>query len=172
ASSSYRHAIELDQSDTDGGLGLARAQASAGLNSDAASTLDAAIKRFPTDARFKVDYAAMLLKEAETGDAHAKVRAEEMLRSAIAINHSLPQAHYELGNLELNEGRAAEACRQLEQAVKLAPQSSQAHFALARSYRRLKRMEEAAREMDLYEKLKDADSRSPDAGSISDEAQK
>ncbi len=172
AISSYQHAIELDQSDTDGRLGLAQAQASAGLNSDAASTLDAAIKRFPKDARFKVDYAAMLVKQAETGDPHAKVRAEEMLRSAIAIDRSLPQAHYELGDLELNEGRVTEACRQLEQAVKLAPQSSRAHFALARSYRRLKRIEEAAREMDLYQKLKDADSRSPDAGSISDEAQK
>jgi len=172
AVSSYQHAIELDQSDTDGRLGLARAQVSAGLNSDAASTLDAAMKRFPKDARFKVDYAAMLVKQAEAGDPHAKIRAEEMLRSAIAIDRSLPQAHYELGNLELNDGRMTEACWQLEQAVKFAPQSSQAHFALARAYRRLKRAEDAAREMDLYQKLKGTDSRSPDAGLVSDEAEK
>src|SRR5260370_42670404 len=106
----------------------------------------------------------MLVKQAEAGEPHAKVRAEEMLRSAIAIDRSLPQAHYELGNLELNDGRVTEACWQLEQAVKLGPQSSQAHFALARAYRRLKRAKDSAREMDTYQKLKGTDSLSPDAG--------
>jgi Flp pilus assembly protein TadD len=83
-----------------------------------------------------------------------------MLRSALAIDPSNPQALYELGNMELNDGRFTGACRHLEQAARLVPLSSKTHFALARAYRRLKRVEDAQREMDLYNKAK-----SKDAGS-------
>jgi hypothetical protein len=49
-----------------------------------------------------VEYALMLIKQAETGDAVARTRAEKMLRSALAIAPTNQQALYELGNLELN----------------------------------------------------------------------
>jgi tetratricopeptide (TPR) repeat protein len=167
---SYKRATQLDPSNADVTLGLARAQASAGLNADAASTLDTALNRFPKDARFQVEYALMLIKQAETGDAVARTRAEKMLRSALAIAPTNQQALYELGNLELNDGRVTEASRHLEQVVKLAPLSSQAHFALARAYRRLKRVEDAQKEMDLYNRSKEADSRDGGAASHNDEA--
>ena len=165
---SYKSATQLDPN-ADVTLGLARAQASAGLNADAASTLDTALNRFPKDARFQVEYALMLIKQSETGDAVARTRAEKMLRSALAIAPTNQQALYELGNLELNDGRVTEASRHLEQVVKLAPLSSQAHFALARAYRRLKRAEDAQKEMDLYNRSKEADSRDGGAASHSDE---
>ena len=167
---SYKRATQLDPSNADVTLGLASAQASAGLNADAASTLDTALNRFPKDARFQVEYALMLIKQAETGDAVARTRAEKMLRSALAIAPTNQQALYELGNLELNDGRITEASRHLEQVVKLAPLSSQTHFALARAYRRLKRVEDAKKEMDLYNKSKKADSRDGGAASHNDEA--
>jgi tetratricopeptide (TPR) repeat protein len=112
----------------------------------------------------------VLIKQAETGDAVARTRAEKMLRSALAIAPTNQQALYELGNLELNDGRITEASRHLEQVVKLAPLSSQAHFALARAYRRLKRVEDAQKEMDLYNRSKEADSRDGGAASHNDEA--
>jgi tetratricopeptide (TPR) repeat protein len=112
----------------------------------------------------------MLIRQAETGDAVARTRAEKMLRSALAIAPTNQQALYELGNLELNDGRVTEASRHLEQVVKLAPLSSQAHFALARVYRRLKRVEDAQKEMDLYNRSKEADSRDGGAASHNDEA--
>jgi len=157
---SYKRATQLDPSNADATLGMARAQASAGLNADAASTLDTALNRFPKDARFQVEYALMLIKQAETGDAVARTRAEKMLRSALAIAPTNQQALYELGN----DGRVTEASRHLEQVVKLAPLSSQAHFALARAYRRLKRVEDAQKEMDLYNRSKEADSRDEGSG--------
>jgi len=165
---SYKSATQLDPN-ADVTLGLARAQASAGLNADAASTLDAALNRFPKDARFQVEYALMLIKQSETGDAVARTRAEKLLRSAMAIAPTNQQALYELGNLELNDGRVTEASRHLEQVVKLAPLSSQAHFALARAYRRLNRVEDAQKEMDLYNRSKE-DSRDGGAASPNDEA--
>ncbi len=169
---SYEHAVQLEPSNSDVTLGLARAQASAGLNADAASTFDVSISRFPTDARFRVEYALMLVKQAEAGDGLARARAEKMLGSALAIAPTNQQALYELGNLELNDGRVTDACRHLQQVVRLAPLSSQAHFALARAYRRMKRMDDAQKEMDLYNKSKDADSRDVGAARHNDEAQR
>ena len=65
----------------------------------------------------------------------------------------IPAAHSELGNLALRRGRTAEALEHLEQAEKLAPQSSQVHFALANAYRRLGRKDKSSEEMELYQKL-------------------
>ena len=167
---SYAHAVEVDGGNVDSRLGLARAQVSAGLISDATLTFNAAIQRFPKDARLKVGYAELFLKLGEAGDAVANARAEKMLRLALAIDVSNWEALYKLGNLELNDGRVAEACKNLQRAVTLSPQSSEAHFALARAYRRLKRTNDAAKEMDLYKGLKDSESQAPKASVPSDEA--
>ena len=170
AVASYSHALQLDRTNANSILGLARAQASAGQISDATSTFNTAIQRFPKDARIKVAYAEILLKQMETGDSDAKSRAEQLLRSAIAIDALNAEALYQLGNIELNDGRSEEARRHLEQAVKLLPQSSQPHFALARAYRRLKRSNDAEREMDLYNKLKASEPQRAESSGAGDEA--
>ena len=107
-------------------------------------SFEAGLKRFPRDVRFKVRYATILIREAETGNAQAETRAQDLLRSALASNPSLPDAHYELGELALRKGRLAEAVRHLELAEKLEPQSSEIHFALSRAYRRLGRKDKAS----------------------------
>jgi cytochrome c-type biogenesis protein CcmH/NrfG len=170
AVASYSHALQLDRTNANSILGLARAQASAGQISDATSTFNTAIQRFPKDARIKVAYAEILLKQMETGDSDAKSRAEQLLRSAIAIDALNAEALYQLGNIELNDGRSEEARRHLEQAVKLLPQSSQPHFALARAYRRLNRSNDAEREMDLYNKLKASEPQRAESSGAGDQA--
>jgi tetratricopeptide (TPR) repeat protein len=157
AAHSYSHAVELDTSRAESLLGLAQAQFSAGTTKEATANLEAGIKRFPKDARFKLLYGSLLLKDAEASGGKADSRAEEMLRSALALDHSLPGPHYELGKLALNAGRLPEALEHLEKAVKLDPQNPGAHFVLSRAYRRAGRAKEAAREMELYEKLKPAE---------------
>lgn len=154
---SYSRAVQLDPSRASGVLGLAQAQFSGGKVKEATASLGAASERFPKDARFRVLYASVLLKEEEGGDPQAERRADGMLRSALMLDPSLASAHYELGKLELKRGRIPEALRQLESAVKLDAQSSEAHFALARAYRRAGRKKESAREMDAYLKLKEAE---------------
>ncbi len=152
---SYTHAVELDRSRPGPILGLAQAQSAAGMSKDAAANFETGIRRFPRDARFKAQYASVLLKQSETGDDVAsEAKAEQLLRSALALDPSLSDAHYQLGNLALNKGRVAEAQQHLEQAVKLDGQNAAAHFALSRVYRRLGRRPEAAHEMELYESLK------------------
>ena len=151
---SYQKATQLDSSRADSILGLAQAQFAAGLNKDASVNFETGIKRFPKDARFPAQYAAALLKQSETGDAPTEIRAEQLLRSALAIDPKLPDVHYQLGNLALKKGRIMEAQQHLEQSVKLDPGAGETHFALARVYRRQGRQQDAAREMDLYEKSK------------------
>jgi tetratricopeptide (TPR) repeat protein len=158
---SYSQAAEIDSTSADGILGLAEAQSSAGMLKDARSNFEAGIRRFPKDARFKLQYAVMLLRQAETGDAPAETRAEQLLRSALAQDQSLPDARYQLGNLALKKGRLAEAQQQLELAAKLDPDSAATHFALSRVYRRLGRKAGAARQMELYEKFKTAEDSPP-----------
>jgi tetratricopeptide (TPR) repeat protein len=151
---SYSHAEELDASRAESLLGLAQSQFSAGTTKEATANLEAGVKRFPKDARFKLLYGSLLLKEAETSGGRTNSRAEEMFRSALALDHSLPGPHYELGKLALNAGRLPEALEHLEKAVKLDPKNFGAHFVLSRAYRRAGRVKEAAREMEIYEKLK------------------
>jgi len=160
---SYTRAVRLDSLSPDAILGLAQSQFAAGMSEGAAANFEAGISRFPKDARFKAQYAVALLQQSETGDPLAEARAEQLLRSALALDPSLPAAHYQLGNLALKKGLMTEAQQHLEQAVKLDVRNGQAHFALARVYRRLGRKEESAREMDLYESLKGAESQ-PDRG--------
>jgi tetratricopeptide (TPR) repeat protein len=160
---SYTRAVQLDPSRPDGVLRLAQAQFAAGMSKDAARNFEAGIRRFPKEARFREQYAVALLRQSETGDAQAESRAEELLRSALALDPALPDAHYQLGNLALKKGLIAAAQQHLEQAVKLDSRNGQAHFALSRVYRRLGRKEDGAREMELYQSLKAARSH-PDNG--------
>ena len=172
AIASFQKALQLDPSDADAALGLARAQSAAGLNADATTGFEADLQRFPKDVRFRVEYASMLIKQAETGDAAAEERAKRLLASTLTLDPSNPVALYQLGNLELNHGLFAEASQHLERAVKVAPQSSEAHFALARAYRRLKRPADAAREMSAYGKLKSEDWQHQGMGPAADESGK
>jgi cytochrome c-type biogenesis protein CcmH/NrfG len=151
---SYTHAMQIDPSTPGALLGLAQAQASAGLTKEAYKNFEAGLKKFSEDARFRTSYAAVLLKQADSGDTQAEVRAKQLLREALMLDPSLSDAHYQLGNLALKQDQIAEAEKHFEEVTKLDPNNAQGHFALARVYRRLARKEDAAREMKHYEELK------------------
>jgi tetratricopeptide (TPR) repeat protein len=153
ASASYSRALQLDPSIPDTLLGLAQAQFSAGMDRKASASFETGMKRFPHDARFQSQYAVMLLKQFEGGDRVAGTRAERLLTSALAIDPSLAEAHYQLGKIGLRKGETSDALSHLQQAAKLDPRNPEIHFALSRAYRRLGRHEEANQQMDVYQKL-------------------
>jgi tetratricopeptide (TPR) repeat protein len=155
---SFTRATRLNPSRPDGLLGLAEAQASAGLTKEAANNFEAGSEKFPRSTRFKTSYATVLLKQAEAGDAQAEMHAKRLFSEALALDPSLSDAHYQLGNLALKQDKIAEAEEHFEKVAKLDANNAQGHFALARVYRRLGRQEDAAREMKRYEELKGADS--------------
>ena len=147
AVASYNHAVELDPASADGLLGLAEAQHAAGMTKEARAGFEIGINRFPKDARFKLQFALMLLKEAETNNSLVETRAEQLLKSALALDRSLPDAHYQLGRLAVRRGQLVEALQEFQQAARLDPKSARTHYALARLYRRLGRNEEVSRQM-------------------------
>ena len=161
---SFSRALQLDPSSADASIGLARAQFGSGMTQQAEQTLERAIANFPNKAPLELELAQLLLKQAETGDEGAGARAEQLLKSAVALDDTLAEAHYQLGELELARGQAQRALIHLEKAAKLNPTSAKTHFALSRAFRRLGRNEEAAKQAALYDKLIEQErSRAPDA---------
>jgi Tfp pilus assembly protein PilF len=153
----YSRSLSLDRSNAEGILGLAKAQAGAGMGDQARKTLDEAIRRFPERAPFEVELALLLLKENESGDSDSQARAEQLLQAAAKHDPTLAEAQFQLGELALRRGQTALAIAHLENAVRISPESARVHFALARGYRRAGRVEEGARETALFEKLKKED---------------
>jgi tetratricopeptide (TPR) repeat protein len=152
---SYSRAYELDPSGAWALLGLGLALAGEGVNAEAVKTFEEGILRFPRNASFELEYAVLLLRKVDAGDRAAKPRAVELLHKALAIDPKSAEAHYQLGNLALQDGRPKEALDDLQKAVQFEPGASRMHFALARACRRLGQKEEAAREMAVFQKLKE-----------------
>jgi Flp pilus assembly protein TadD len=151
---SYGRAEELDPSNPEAHRGLAVAQFAAGMMAEAKSTFEGALQKFSGDGLQYQEYGKMLLKLGETGDAEAESRGIELLNTALKLDHSLAEPHYYLGNLALKRGKANEAVRHLEEAVRLDPKSSRISYALARAYRRLGRAGDADRQLQHYQELK------------------
>lgn len=155
AVNSFSRALQLDRASPDAAIGLARAQFGSGMIQQAKATLERAISTFPKKARFQLELAQLLLKEAETGDEGAGTRAEQLLESAIVLDDTLAEAYYQLGELALGRNQVQGALIPLEKAAKLDPASAKIHFALSRAFRRLGRNEDAAKEAALYDELKE-----------------
>jgi tetratricopeptide (TPR) repeat protein len=152
----YSRALALDRSHEEAILGLAKAQAAAGMGLEAKDTLEEAIKHFPGKASFELQLALLLLKENEE-NGNSQARAESLLQAAAKHDPMLVEVQSQLGELALRRGQTAVALGYLENAVRISPESARVHFALARGYRRAGRVEEAARETGVYEKLKKQD---------------
>ena len=151
---SFLQAVKLDPTSPKALLGLALAQQREGKAKEAQATFEKGIRQFPRHAVFYQEYGKMLLifrgDDPEGSEAHAIA----LLSRAVALDNSLADPHFELGNLALSKGRLEEAVTQLEAAAKLRPDDSKTHYALSRAYRRLGRMEDADRELKAFQSLK------------------
>lgn len=74
-------------------------------------------------------------------------------REAVASHPDDFAARHAYGRLLLGAGEVEESVRQLEAAVRLAPDSPQSHFALARAYGRAGRKQDADREHAEFQRL-------------------
>jgi len=161
AATTYKRAIELDPDRPEAVLGLALVFSADGKSQDAEAAFQSGVRRFPRNPVLLQEYGKTLLKFGEGGDALAQARATSLFRTALEIDGSLAESHYQLGNLALANDKAEEAVRHLETAAKLNPQSSKTHFALARAYRRLSKAGAASKELGIYESLKGKESETP-----------
>jgi len=163
AKTSYARAVELNPSDEQSILGLASEQLNDGKFQEAKTTLDKAIQRLPRNPGLYVAYGKVLLWLQGSPAESSEARAISMLKTALRLDSSLAEPHYQLGKLALRGGRAAEARQELEAAARLDPSSSKIHYELAMAYRKLARTADAVREMSAYRELK-AKEAAPPAG--------
>ena len=154
----YRKALSLSPESSDINVGLGIAQTMAGLLPQAVQTLEAGIRKWPAAAMHYQAYGVLLLRMAEEGTA-SEDRGVQMLRKALAIDSSLSEAHYQLGNLAVSRGDANDAIEHLLTALHNGDQSSKVHFALSRAYRAAGKMPESEEQAALFHERKQAEAK-------------
>lgn len=114
------------------------------------------VSQYPRNAAANYFYGLSLWKGPLREDAPDKLlAAERYLKRAIEIDPGLPEAHFQLGALNEQQGNFAEALSQFEEAVRLQPDSGPYHYRLAQAYRKLGQEKKAEKELTILRALKD-----------------
>ncbi|MFZ4984296.1 MAG: tetratricopeptide repeat protein [Blastocatellia bacterium] len=124
-----------------------------GQNKEAIAALEIAVTRYPRDTTALYYLADAQAKDGNFGQARRRV--EESLR----LDPKSPEATGLLGKILLREGKAAEAVKLLESAVRAPGKTStdhDLHYNLARAYQQLGRREDATRQFAEVQRLKAA----------------
>jgi Flp pilus assembly protein TadD len=153
AVAAYGRALELDPASAEASVGLGIAQSSAGMLKQAQATFEAGLKRFPEDAMHRQAYGVLLVKLAEEGAA-TEAKAVEMLQSALRLDPTLAEAHYQLGSLALGREDLETAASELVAAMGNGLDDSRIHYALARLLRRTGKAAEAEKHLVLFRERK------------------
>jgi tetratricopeptide (TPR) repeat protein len=101
-------------------------------------------------------YYAMSLwkgKRAQDPDLDLK-QIESLLKSAIAADPKLPEAHLQLGNLNADQGKFAEAIPEYQRALELDGDLADAHYRLGQAFVRTGQKDHAQAEFEVYQKLR------------------
>jgi len=133
---------------------LARANgSSAGAMALVLDRLELNAKNHPADAAAQYEYALALWRAHLQGQGTVdNSRVEQLLRSALALDDSLAEAHFELG-VVLSPTRPEQAMTELERAAFLQPDWAEAHYRLGQLYERAGEKDRARRELAEYERL-------------------
>jgi tetratricopeptide (TPR) repeat protein len=111
----------------------------------------------PADVMARLEIAfELLLRDDHAGAREHAAKAVEQAPALFAARNALGRALVELGELEAG-------IRELEEAVRLAPESPETHFTLARAYARAGRAEDAARERAAFAALEQQQRPAPGA---------
>ncbi len=125
------------------------------------SQADEVVQRFrrfaglrPDDARASFYYAVSLWKgrRSETSPAYLD-QVESLLKKAIALDPSFPEAHLQLGNLCSQRGKFDAAVPEYQQALRLSPNVPDAHFRLGQAYVHLGTQDLAEKEFKLHKQF-------------------
>jgi tetratricopeptide (TPR) repeat protein len=155
AMESYRHASKLDSSSADAILGVAGVYFVSGQSDAAIAEYKAGIARFPNEARLYVACASMLLASPDSPKLQAE--AENLLQKAVKLAPQSAEAHYQLGQLALQQSRLKDAEAEFSLSLRSEPDRSKTHFALSVVYRRMGRTDDATRQFAIYQDLKRAE---------------
>jgi tetratricopeptide (TPR) repeat protein len=115
--------------------------------------LQANASSHPGDAAAQYYY-AMALRRAQTlGESGIDTRElESLLRSAVALDDSLAEAHFELGVI-LSTNHRADAIAEFQRAIALQPDWAEAHYRLSQLYQGTGSVDSAQSELAEYDRL-------------------
>lgn len=130
---------------------LALAEWRAGNREPAITRFEGALRRYPKDAETYQTFGTLLIEDASP---ESRTRAITLFQKALALDGNAVEAHFQLANLDLADGRLSEAQAHLAAALRTAANDSRLHFTLSRVYRRRGRDADADREMEEYRRLK------------------
>ncbi len=106
------------------------------------------------DAKAQFYYAMSLWKGKQTASSGVVLgQIEVLMKNAIALDPSLSQAYFQLGNLYSQQRKFADAAREYEQAIKLDPGSPAAYYRLGLAYNHLGRKSLAQKEFQIHQRL-------------------
>jgi len=127
----------------------------------APSQADQVVERFrrfaelrPGDAQAIFYYALSLWKgrRPETSQAYLD-QVESLLKKALALNPSFPEAHLQLANLYSQRRQFAKAVPEYQQALRLSPNIPDAHFRLGQAYFHVGKKDLADEQFQLHQQL-------------------
>ena len=126
------------------------------------SQAEEVIKRFrryaelePGNALAQYYYALSLWKGKRAEDASLDMKAvESLLRKAIALDETLPDAHVQLGNVYADQREYEKSIPEYARALELNPNLSDAHYRLGTDYVHVGQKDRAQKEFEVYQQLR------------------
>jgi Flp pilus assembly protein TadD len=157
AADALSKAVDLNPSDRAAYFFLAQTYDASPVETDAVlSRFESYTKREPQNAAAQYYYGLCLWRSGATGRSPADAsRAERALRSAVALDPSLAEAHYQLGVVLAEQNLNAQAITEFERAIALQPELAEAHYHAAQIYRRTGEKDKAQAELAVYDHLRE-----------------
>jgi tetratricopeptide (TPR) repeat protein len=123
---------------------------------------DEVIQRFrrfaelqPKNARALYYYAMSLWKGKRAQDAALDInQIGSLLKSAVALDPKLPEAHLQLGNLYSDQNKYSDAVPEYERALELNADLADAHYRLGQAYVRTGQKDRAQEQLQVYQRLR------------------
>jgi tetratricopeptide (TPR) repeat protein len=123
---------------------------------------DEVIQRFrryaelqPNNARALYYYAMSLWKGRRTQDAGQSLdQIQALLTSAVALDPSFAEAHFQLGNLYSDQKKYADAIPEYLNAIQHKAELADAHYRLGQAYVRTGAKDRAQEQFDIYQRLR------------------
>jgi tetratricopeptide (TPR) repeat protein len=110
----------------------------------------------PSNGRAQYYYAMSLWKGKRAQDATLDLaQIAALLKRAIALDPSLPEAHLQLGNLNSDQQKYADAIPEYRRAIELNADLADAHYRLGQAYVHTGEKGKAQEELQAYQKLRE-----------------
>ncbi len=149
-------AVDLNPSERAAYFFLAQTYAASPLKTEEVlSRFERYAKSQPKDAAAQYYYAFCLWRSGAAGRNPADAdRVEQALRSALALDPSLVDAHFQLGVVLSGQHRDEQALEEFERVIALQPGFAEAHYRVAQVYQRAGQTDRAEAELAEYDRLR------------------